>query len=163
MQLQVVLAHELGHLKCEHGLWITALNVLSIGVRQAGLLGPLISPVIDALLLEWLRAAEYTCDRAAILVAQDWKVAANAMLKISVGNAKIYGSSPNIDAFLEQADRLKEESQSPSGAMISDRLEQQATHPLPVARVKMMKEWGQSAQYKGILARGEQQPSLVAS
>lgn len=30
-ELQTVLAHELGHLKCDHGLWLTAANVLAMG------------------------------------------------------------------------------------------------------------------------------------
>lgn len=150
----MVLAHELGHLKCEHGLWITALNVLAFGIRQT-IFGMLLSPTLEGLLLQWLRAAEYTCDRAAILVAQDWRLAANTILKINVGNAgKIYGSSPNVDAFLEQGERLREETKSSSGTYISGRLEQQSTHPLPVVRVRMMKEWSESAQYKGIIARG---------
>jgi Zn-dependent protease with chaperone function len=115
----------------------------------------LLSPTLERLLFQWLRAAEYTCDRAAILVAQDWRLAANTILKINVGNpGKIYGSSPNVDAFLEQGERLREETKSSSGTFISERLEQQSTHPLPVVRVRMMKEWSESAQYKGIIARG---------
>ena len=30
-ELQAVIAHELGHLKCEHGTWLTAANVLASG------------------------------------------------------------------------------------------------------------------------------------
>lgn len=28
---QAVLAHELGHLKCDHGVWLTFANILTIG------------------------------------------------------------------------------------------------------------------------------------
>lgn len=28
---QAVLAHELGHLKCDHGVWLTFANVLTLG------------------------------------------------------------------------------------------------------------------------------------
>ena len=37
-------------------------------------LGGLIAPRLEEQLLRWLRAAELTCDRAALLVAQDPKV-----------------------------------------------------------------------------------------
>lgn len=38
---QAVLAHELGHLKCDHGLWLTVANVLASGtVRCEGLCFP---------------------------------------------------------------------------------------------------------------------------
>ena len=30
-EVQAVLAHELGHLKCDHGVWLTAANVIASG------------------------------------------------------------------------------------------------------------------------------------
>ncbi len=33
-ELQAVIAHELGHLKCDHGLWLTVANVLASGTVQ---------------------------------------------------------------------------------------------------------------------------------
>lgn len=65
---QAVLAHELGHLKCDHGVWLTAANVLAMGTVS---LLPVVSSAVEEGLLRWLRAAELTCDRAALLVAQD--------------------------------------------------------------------------------------------
>lgn len=29
--MQAVLAHELGHLKCDHGVWLTFANILTVG------------------------------------------------------------------------------------------------------------------------------------
>lgn len=29
--MQAVLAHELGHLKCDHGVWLTIANFLTLG------------------------------------------------------------------------------------------------------------------------------------
>lgn len=29
--VQAVLAHELGHLKCDHGVWLTFANILTLG------------------------------------------------------------------------------------------------------------------------------------
>lgn len=65
---QAVLAHELGHLKCDHGVWLTAANVLALGTVS---LLPVVSSAVEEGLMRWLRAAELTCDRAALLVAQD--------------------------------------------------------------------------------------------
>ena len=64
---QAVLAHELGHLKCDHGLWLTVANVLASGTVS---LLPVITGMVEEALMRWLRAAELTCDRAALLVAQ---------------------------------------------------------------------------------------------
>ena len=62
-----MLSHELGHLKCDHGLWLTVANVLASGTVSVL---PIISDMIEEALMRWLRAAELTCDRAALLVAQ---------------------------------------------------------------------------------------------
>ncbi|XP_057983458.1 plastoglobule-localized metallopeptidase 48, chloroplastic isoform X2 [Malania oleifera] len=72
-ELQAVLAHELGHLKCDHGVWLTFANILTLGAYTLPGLGGLIAQRLEEQLFRWLRAAELTCDRAALLVAQDPK------------------------------------------------------------------------------------------
>ena len=42
--MQAVLAHELGHLKCDHGVWLTAANVLALGTVS---LLPIISDAVQ--------------------------------------------------------------------------------------------------------------------
>ena len=71
--IQAVLAHELGHLKCEHGVWLTVAQVLAGGTLS---ILPVMARAVEDSLLRWLRAAELTCDRAALLVAQDPRRAA---------------------------------------------------------------------------------------
>ncbi|KAM5582001.1 hypothetical protein ABKV19_010957 [Rosa sericea] len=73
-ELQAVLAHELGHLKCDHGVWLTFANILTLGAYTIPGLGGMIAQSLEEQLFRWLRAAELTCDRAALLVAQDPKV-----------------------------------------------------------------------------------------
>ena len=65
--VQAVIAHELGHLKCDHGVWLTIANVLASGTLSVL---PAASRAVEEALLRWLRAAELTCDRAALLVVQ---------------------------------------------------------------------------------------------
>jgi Zn-dependent protease with chaperone function len=43
-ELQAVFAHELGHLKCDHGVWLTAANVLALGTVS---LLPVISGAVE--------------------------------------------------------------------------------------------------------------------
>ena len=52
-------------------------------------------------LLRWLRAAELTCDRAALLVAQDRSVIISVLMKLA-GGTPSFADELNIDAFLEQ-------------------------------------------------------------
>ena len=105
LEVQAVIAHELGHLKCEHSLAIAMANLV---------LSPLasISPVADAALqsrlLSWQRAAELSCDRAALLAVQDVRAVQSVTMKLC-GGSKAYAGSMDVDAFVEQA--------SPDGRM----------------------------------------------
>jgi Zn-dependent protease with chaperone function len=62
-ELQVVIAHELGHLKCDHGVWLTVANVLA--TTSSSVL-PVVSAAVEEALFKWMRAAELTCDRCAV-------------------------------------------------------------------------------------------------
>lgn len=95
---QAVIAHELGHLKCNHGVWLTMANVLATNTLSVL---PLLSGAVEEGLLRWLRAAELTCDRAALLVAQDHRVVISALMKLAGGSPKL-NAELNVEAFLRQ-------------------------------------------------------------
>ena len=97
--LQAVIAHELGHLKCSHGVWLTMANVLANNTLSVL---PLLSGAIEEGLLRWLRAAELTCDRAALLVAQDHRIVISSLMKLAGGSPKL-NAELNVEAFLRQA------------------------------------------------------------
>lgn len=83
-----MIGHELGHLKCEHGIWVTLATVLANGLYRGGLLGSLLADSLGLRrrLMQWSRAAEFTCDRAAMLVAQDVNVVVSTLLKLAGGS-----------------------------------------------------------------------------
>ncbi|KAH0685130.1 hypothetical protein KY284_015683 [Solanum tuberosum] len=89
-ELQAVLAHELGHLKCDHGVWLTFANILTLGAYTVPGVGSLIAQRLEEQLLRWLRAAELTCDRAALLVAQDPKFNKFSLEMLKQGNFHIH-------------------------------------------------------------------------
>jgi Zn-dependent protease with chaperone function len=62
-ELQCVIAHELGHLKCDHGVWLTIANVLANGTMN---FLPVVSHAVEEALFKWMRAAELTCDRCVL-------------------------------------------------------------------------------------------------
>ncbi|KAH0701403.1 hypothetical protein KY285_015681 [Solanum tuberosum] len=113
-ELQAVLAHELGHLKCDHGVWLTFANILTLGAYTVPGVGSLIAQRLEEQLLRWLRAAELTCDRAALLVAQDPKVVVSVLMKLA-GGCPSLSDQLNVDAFLEQARSYDKASSSPVG------------------------------------------------
>ncbi|KAI8533420.1 hypothetical protein RHMOL_Rhmol10G0008300 [Rhododendron molle] len=151
-ELQAVLAHELGHLKCDHGVWLTIANIFILGAYGVPGLGGLIAQVLEEQLFLWLRAAELTCDRAALLVAQDPKVVVSVIMKLAGGSPSI-ADQLNVDAFLEQASSYDKASSSPSGRYIRNAQTRQLSHPLPVLRAREIDEWSRSREYRNLLVR----------
>ena len=99
------------HLKCEHGVWLTLANIVAMGAASVL---PLVSSAIEESLLRWLRAAELSCDRAALLVAQDSRVVISALMKLAGGTPKL-AAELNVDEFLKQARSYDEATNSPIG------------------------------------------------
>ncbi|XP_011098886.1 uncharacterized protein LOC105177426 isoform X1 [Sesamum indicum] len=153
-ELQAVLAHELGHLKCDHGVWLTFANILTLGAYSLPGLGSLIAQRLEEQLFRWLRAAELTCDRAALLVARDPKVVISVLMKLA-GGCPSMADKLNVDAFLEQARSYEKASSSPVGWYIRNAQTSQLSHPLPVLRAREIDEWSRSKEYQSLLKRVE--------
>ncbi|XP_057491085.1 plastoglobule-localized metallopeptidase 48, chloroplastic-like isoform X2 [Actinidia eriantha] len=151
-ELQAVLAHELGHLKCDHGVWLTFANILTLGAYG---LGGLIAQSLEEQLFRWLRAAELTCDRAALLVAQDPKVVISVLMKLA-GGCPSLADQLNVDEFLEQARSYDKASSSPVGWYIRNAQTRQLSHTLPVLRAREIDEWSRSQEYGTLLSRAIQ-------
>lgn len=148
-ELQGVIAHELGHLKCNHGVWLTIGNVLANGTSN---LLPLVSSVAEESLFRWMRAAELTCDRSALLVVQDPKIVVSSLMKLA-GGARNLAHELNVDAFLDQARSYDEATAGPLGTFLRSSQNRYLSHPLPVLRAREVDRWASSAQYKSLLAR----------
>ena len=144
-----VLAHELGHLKCEHGLWMTAANLL------ANLMPREMSELMSGYILRWSRAAELTCDRASLLATQDSRVVMSMMMKLT-GGTKKYADDMNVDEFVAQAEKFDFlSSQGPIGRAVRNAMILASTHPLPVHRARELKRWADSNHFQSILAGGK--------
>lgn len=154
-ELQAVLAHELGHLKCDHGVWLTYANILTLGAYTLPGLGGFIAQTLEEQLFRWLRAAELTCDRAALLVAQDPKVVISVLMKLA-GGCPSMADQLSVDAFLEQARSYDKASSSPVGWYLRNAQTRQLSHPLPVLRAREIDDWSRSLEYKSILKRSRQ-------
>jgi Zn-dependent protease with chaperone function len=157
-ELQTVIAHELGHLKCEHGIWITTANLLLLALGQLGELGRSLATMLGRRIFSWLQAAELSCDRAALLVMQDPRLVISVLMKLSGGSAT-WASEMNPDAFLQQAARLDSVSRTRLGRQVRQRMQRSATHPLPVVRARELDRWAHSVEYQRLLAGGQRRAS----
>ncbi|MEM7796763.1 MAG: M48 family metallopeptidase, partial [Cyanobacteria bacterium P01_C01_bin.118] len=148
-ELQAVIGHELGHLKCDHGVYLTLANLIALAASQLPL-GPVLAQNLQSQILEWVRCAEFTCDRAALLVSQDARVVASVLMKLAGGSPTL---SPqlNLDAFLAQASAYEELSHDQIGAFLKQIRTQELTHPVPVLRAKEITQWHSTRDYQKLL------------
>ena len=108
---------------------------LTLGALAAGVLSnvPLLGGSSESLVQKWRLAAEYSCDRAALLVAQDSSVVVSALLKLVSGSSRPLSA----DAFIDQC-REYDEALAQASPMIKASLRMQndqRTHPLPVSTI----------------------------
>ena len=148
-EIQAVIAHELGHLKCDHSVYLTLANLLTLAASQLPL-GEAVAQSLQSQIMEWVRCAEFTCDRAALLVAQDARVVASLLMKLSGGSPSL-APHLNVDAFLEQARAYDVASATQLGDMIRQIRTQDLTHPLPVLRAREIDRWARSSHYQSLL------------
>jgi Zn-dependent protease with chaperone function len=146
--LRVVLAHEVGHILSDHVLYRTALEIL---VRLTAGRLPMMAGVplmaIRMALLEWARAAELSCDRAAALVLRDPMPVCRTLMRLSAGAA---ADRLDLDAYLRQASEYNE---GGKGLERVQRLwmELGVTHALPVRRVSEVMDWVRAGDYDRIV------------
>ena len=157
----MVLAHEAAHIHSDHVMYRTALLILLRlgGAVRLPILAGLPLLAIQLALLEWSRAAELSCDRAAALVTRDPQAVCRALMVLAAGEA---AEDLNLDAFIAQG---MEYSESGSGLERLTRMLQQlqVTHPMPVRRVRLLLDWVREGDYdrmvRGDYLRTGEEPS----
>jgi Zn-dependent protease with chaperone function len=157
---RAVLAHEVAHILSDHMLYRTALDIL---IRAGGSFPfPIGLPIraVGAVLLEWYRAAELSCDRAEALVVRDPRIVCRALMVQAGG---MDAEKFNLDAFLAQAQEY-EDWDDPSDRVRRFFYEINATHPNSVRRVSEVMKWVKSGEYDRVLRgeyikRGEEPPA----
>jgi Zn-dependent protease with chaperone function len=157
-ELRTVVAHELGHLKCDHSiliqmfLWVrntaTFLGDLTLGI------GKIMTTGLIYAFYEWRRKAELSSDRASMLVLNDITPIFKTMMKLAGGSQK-YAHECSLSEFLKQSDdyyRMDEDSlnQFYKVLIYNGANETFLSHPFTVERVRYLQEWSISTQYSQI-------------
>jgi len=142
---RALFAHEAGHVLSDHQLYATAANILLMVSSLPGVPLPLL-PLRHAL-LEWYRAAELSCDRAAAIVTRDPIAVCHLLMVIAAGGE---AKRLDLDVFMAQAAEYNEKG---SGLEKLTRLlmHLNLTHPMPVRRIHELMEWVGSGDYDRII------------
>jgi hypothetical protein len=144
-QLRGVFAHEAGHVLSDHVLYGTALAILTRLTTLPGIPVPLFP--LRAALMEWFRAAELSCDRAAALVIRDPLAVCRTLMVIAAGAE---AANLDLDLFMKQGQDYREKA-SPFDRFSRLLSDLNLTHPMSVQRVHELTEWVKSGDYDRIV------------
>jgi Zn-dependent protease with chaperone function len=147
---RALIGHELGHILSDHMVYITALNILLSAGGSFGFFFALPFQAVRAVLMEWFRATELSCDRAAVLAVRDPQIVCR-LLMVTAGGMS--ADDLNLDAFMAQA-MAYENWDDPSDRVRRFFNEITVSHPYAVRRVSEIMKWVQSGEYDRII-RGE--------
>jgi len=158
-ELRSVLAHELGHLKCGHNTltqmasW--AITVASGLAEMTFGLSTLVSTGMILAFYEWLRKAELSADRAALLVMDELNPVLQNMMHLAGGSSR-YANELSLPEFMQQSQRYQELDQDGLNQVykffLYNNLSQGVfqTHPFTVERVSFLQDWARSDEYRQI-------------
>jgi Zn-dependent protease with chaperone function len=158
-ELRSVIAHELGHVKCGHttlqqmASWAITL-VFGLSGMTFGL-SSLVSTGLIMAFYEWLRKAELSADRAALLVMDEVDPVLQNMMQLA-GGSRRYGNELDLREFVRQADRYQALDQDGLNQVYKFFLYNNVsqgtflTHPFTVERVKFLQEWHGSSEFQNI-------------
>jgi Zn-dependent protease with chaperone function len=155
-EILCVIAHEVGHIHASHSLYLTAAIILeaianvALGLTPlAALVKQILSLTMRGALLQWMRCAELSCDRAALLVTQDPHVVGRTMMKLCGG---ALFSKLDYDEFLEQAREFqKTYDDSALDRFWADIINASRTHPFPIWRVSEILKWVEGGDYQKLM------------
>jgi Zn-dependent protease with chaperone function len=160
-ELRSVIAHELGHIKCGHTTLTQMVNWAIAAISGlAGVTFGLSGLVSGGLILasyEWLRKAELSADRAALLVMDELNPVLHTMMRLAGGSSR-YANEVSLQEFLRQSERYQELDQDGLNQVYKFLLYNNLaegvflTHPFNVERVKYLQEWSTSEEYRQIRA-----------
>jgi Zn-dependent protease with chaperone function len=154
-QLYHLIGHELGHIKAEHVLYFSVGAVLiplleMLGRRTLGW-SDLATQALILAFYEWSRQAEFSADRAGLLVAQELNTSIDAMIRLTAGQTR-FDEELSREAYMEQARTYQDGVDQVGKALIWLFIGKYWTHPMPVHRAQQLERWHQSGAFDRIMA-----------
>jgi Zn-dependent protease with chaperone function len=158
-ELRSVIAHELGHLKCGHTTLIqmatwTRMVISGLAEMTFGL-SNLVTTGLLLAFYEWLRKAELSADRAALLVIDELNPVMVSMMKLAGGSTR-YLNELSLNEFIRQSENYQQLDQDGLNQVYKFLLYNNLssgvfmTHPFTVERVYYLQEWFASDGFRQI-------------
>ncbi len=155
-EILAVIAHEVGHIHAEHVLYLTAAQLILAlatvplaSLPIAGIIKEILTASMRGALLAWMRRAELSCDRAALLVTQNPHVIGTTMMKLAGGTL---AHKIDYDQFLDQAREFqKSYDDKKLDRFWADILSAGRSHPFPIWRVSEILKYVESGEYQNLM------------
>jgi Zn-dependent protease with chaperone function len=154
-EVLAVIGHELGHLHADHPLYHSVASAIVSGGVAVSSGVRLLSLPIQRLLLRWLRHAELTADRAALLTSRNLAACISVMLTFAGGNrpGTARRTRMRLAPFIRQCRELARAQVGMStDGIIGGYLTADRTHPHVATRVNHLIQWVEHGSYLSILA-----------
>jgi Zn-dependent protease with chaperone function len=162
-ELLFVLGHEMGHLVCHHALWTTVCTLL-VGQQRTnlmaeGVMGYLSNPLkiieggVESMVTNWMRVADFTADRAALLTVGSFDAAKKAIFLLHLRSRRELDEM-DIDEWIRRV-----ESQDQTMAKYSQMMT--SATPYLSSRLLELKNFAGSPQYESLRAKVEMQSGVA--
>ncbi len=151
-EIMGVLGHELGHIKCGHVLYKQMARLLVPMLAAIPGVGGLVGVGVESAFLVRDRRSELSADRAALLAVQDNRVCNTILMKLAGGSAR-FAAELNLDEFLSQASRYREDAEEETklDKVYRFMAGTRADHPFPVERCHALLTFEEGDDYQRIL------------
>ncbi len=159
-EVYAALAHECGHIACHHVLYHTMGNLLleggAIGIESIlgkNLLTSAILMPIKYAFFRWMRASEFSADRAAAVCCRGEKAVVGTMMRLAGGTQNI-NEEVNEELFAAQAENYQTMlDEKTANKFIEFCLTFYASHPLNAVRAHEIKAWCEREEFEELIAK----------
>lgn len=139
-----ILAHECGHIACEHLLWHNVLMTAMSGIGALSKIAAGVFSLMSPFVFQWYRASEYSADRAAVVALGRPAPIQGGLMKLLTGKTG-FESELDIDSICAQADKLDEYlGQTAWNKLLGVTQRMFLTHPWTIVRIRELHRWEQS-------------------
>ena len=153
-EIQIVLAHECGHILCRHLLYQTMCSIILSGAAPMFSF-PGIGTALEIALLYWQRCSEFSADRASAVYCGDASKVAQIMFRLA-GCPKGLETQGNLEIFMNQAQHYEQYlNDSTWNKYLGITQNVANTHPLVAVRAAEITKWGATQDFQIIISNLE--------
>lgn len=152
-EIEVVLAHECGHILCRHCLYHTMgswlLTATDVILSNHGLLNLLTIPLRYAF-YHWMRCSEFSADRVSAYCVGGADRVSDVMIRLAGGTSNLH-HKVNKELFMQQAKDYKEQMDvSTVDKLFELYMYRHSDHPLVAYRAYQVTEWCKTDVFRNI-------------